>query len=149
MGRLDTSPPELFDKMADCGCAGMRFGVETFDLQVSKNIKKGLQSEKVVQTLEYITKNNKQLMIHLTMMKDLPGQTEAVHQRDMKILADLGYSTGNIFRSYQLAACAPFPGTELYETLVKEGKAESLRDFTAYDGSQETVMRKLQRGENG
>jgi radical SAM superfamily enzyme YgiQ (UPF0313 family) len=148
MGRVDTSPPELFDKMVDSGCVGMRFGVETFDPQVSLNIKKGLQSEQILQALKHITQKHPKLMIHLTMMKDLPGQTEVIHQRDMKILADLGYSVDNTHRNYQLAACAPFPGTELYDTLVKEGKLEALQDFAAYDGSQKTVMNKLQQGED-
>jgi len=144
MGRLDTSPPELFDKMVDCGCVGMRFGVETFDLQVSKNIKKGLQTGKIVQILEHITKKHPQLMIHLTMMKDLPGQTEAVHKRDMKILKELGYNANNMYRSYQLAACAPFPGTELHDALAKNGENKGLENFVAYDGSQKTVMSKRQ-----
>lgn len=145
MGRLDTSPPELFDKMVDSGCVGMRFGVETFDSQVLKNIKKGLQTEKIVQTLEHITRKHPDLMIHLTMMKDLPGQTDQIHEKDMKILHDLGYSTSNQFRNYQLAACAPFPGTELYNTLIRNGDILETDSFTGYDGGMETVMSKKQQ----
>jgi anaerobic magnesium-protoporphyrin IX monomethyl ester cyclase len=144
MGRLDTSPPDLFDKMVDSGCVGMRFGVETFDSQVLKNINKGLQTDKVVQMLEYITKRHPGLMIHLTMMKDLPGQTDQIHGRDMKILRDLGYSTSDLFRNYQLSACAPFPGTELYDTLIRKGDILETGNFAGYDGNLETVMSKKQ-----
>jgi anaerobic magnesium-protoporphyrin IX monomethyl ester cyclase len=147
MGRLDTSPPELFDKMVDCGCVGMRFGVETFDAHVAQNIKKGLQTDKIVQILNHISQKHPKLMIHLTMMKNLPGQTEEIHKRDMQILKDLGYSSNNNLRNYQLSSCAPFPGTELYNTLVKNDNKKELEKFNAYDGGQETVMKKMQ-GEN-
>lgn len=141
MGRLDCSPLWLYDKMGDSGCVGMRFGIETFDVHVLNNIKKGLQSEKIENILSYITKKHPQIMIHVTMMKDLPGQTEEIHKRDMKMLADLGYSTTNKKRSYQLAACAPFPGTEMYATLQRAGV--QLDDFRLYDGGKDTVMKNL------
>lgn len=138
MGRLDTSPKWLFDKMVDSGCIGMRFGVETFDSKVLKNIKKGLVRDSVLETLEYISKRHPQLMIHLTMMKNLPGQTEEIHQNDMKLLQNLGYSFSNQYRNYQLSSCVPFPGTELYRNL-KEMDI-NLDDWKKYDGFQQTIM---------
>lgn len=137
MGRLDTSPEWLFDKMVDSGCVGMRFGVETFDKQVSKNIKKGLKQENIYKTLHYVTTKHPKLQIHLTMMKNLPGQTEQIHQRDMEILKDLGYNEQNMLRHYQLATCAPFPGTELYNYLKAKG-IKNLGDYKRYDGSLDT-----------
>ena len=150
MGRLDCSPPWLYDKMVDSGCVGMRFGIETFDVQVLKNIKKGLESEELVETLTHITKKHPHLMIHVTMMKNLPGQTEDIHRNDMKILKDLGYSEhigynkDNICRSYQLASCVPFPGTEMYQQLIEEMGEDKLKDYKLYDGQQDTIMKKIQ-----
>ena len=137
MGRLDTSPEWLFDKMVDCGCVGMRFGVETFDKQVSKNIKKGLQRDNIYKTLAYITSRHPDLQIHLTMMKNLPGQTQEIHQRDLQILNDLGYDMNSPIRNYQMASVAPFPGTELYRQLKAQGLA-NLDDWKRYDGSLKT-----------
>ncbi|CAD6491536.1 MAG: Radical SAM superfamily protein [Candidatus Argoarchaeum ethanivorans] len=143
MGRLDCSPFWLYDKMVDSGCVGMRFGIETFDIQVLKNIKKGLESEELIETLAHITKKHPHLMIHLTMMKDLPGQTEEIHQKDMKILKDFGYGKDNIYRSYQLASCVPFPGTEMYRQLIEEIGEDKLKDHKLYDGGQDTIMKKI------
>ncbi len=144
MGRLDTSPEWLYDKMVDSGCVGMRFGIETFNLEILKNVKKGIERKDFRKMLEHITSTHPQLMIHLTMMKDMPGQTEEMHQEDMDILKDLGYSTMDKYRNYQLAVCAPFPGTEMHRELsVKFGK-EALSDYKLYDGGQETIMKKLQ-----
>lgn len=143
MGRLDCSPDWLYNKMVDCGCVGMRFGIETFDLRILKNIKKGLERTDFLKTLNYITIKHPQLMIHLTMMKDLPGQTDEIYQRDIKILQDLGYSKHNIMRSYQLAACVPFPGTEMYNRLAEEKGGEILSNYKLYDGGRDTIMSKL------
>ncbi len=145
MGRLDCSPDWLYDKMVDCGCVGMRFGIETFNLKVLENVNKGIERKDFLKTLEYITNKHPQLMIHLTMMKDLPQQTEEMHRRDMEILKKLGYSTNNAYRSYQLASCAPFPGTQLYNDLAEEMGEEFLADYSHYDGGQDTIMKAMNK----
>ncbi len=147
MGRLDCSPLWLYDKMVECGCVGMRFGIETFDVQVLKNIKKGLESEALVATLTHITAKHPKLMVHVAMMKDLPGQTDEVHEQDMKILHDLGYSAENMHRSYQLAACVPFPGTEIYKQLARNARDHELDNYQLYDGGKNTVMKTLKNME--
>jgi len=144
MGRLDCSPDWLYDKMVDSGCMGMRFGIETFNLEVLARVKKGIERTDFRKTLEYISKKYPKLMVHLTMMKDMPGQTEEIHQEDMKILQELGYGEkGNIYRNYQLSRCAPFPGTEMYKELIKKVGEDVLENYKEYDGGQETIMKKL------
>lgn len=143
MGRLDVSPEWLYDKMVDSGCVGMRFGIETFDHGVLKNVKKGIERKDFRAILEHITRKHPQLMIHLTMMKDMPGQTDEIHENDMKILKNLGYSVDNPRRSYQLSTCAPFPGTEMYNDLVKEHGKETMDEYSLYDGGKDTVMKKI------
>lgn len=143
MGRLDCSPDWLFDKMVESGCVGMRFGVESFNIDVLKTINKGLERIDFLRTLKYLSKKYPKLMIHLTMMKDIPGQTEEIHQNDLKILGELGYGHNNIFRSYQLSSCVPFPGTKMYNDLAKEKGEVALNDYSLYDGSQDTITKNL------
>jgi radical SAM superfamily enzyme YgiQ (UPF0313 family) len=132
MGRLDTSPHWLLDKMIDSGCAGMRFGLESFDEKVLKKIQKCLDPDKCIKTLQYLTNKHPDLMIHLMMMEDLPDQTTESHLRDMKILKELGFTQHHGHRSYQLSSCSPFPGTQLYE----EMKSSLSNNFTdkEFDG---------------
>ncbi len=139
MGRLDCSPDWLYDKMVDSGCVGMRFGIETFNHSVLKRIHKGIERVDFQRVLEYIVNKYPDLYIHLTMMKNLPGQTEEIHLNDLKILSNLGFHPDNVRRSYQLSSCAPFPGTKMYEEMITY-KGELLKDFSKYDGFQETVM---------
>lgn len=143
MGRLDCSPNWLFDKMVASGCVGMRFGVETFNLDVLKSIHKGIERIDFQSTLKYLATSYPDLMLHLTMMKNLPGQTEEIHQNDMKILKDLGFDNNDIKRSYQLSSCVPFPGTDLYYEL-KERNNGNLDNFIEYDGFLDTVMTRIE-----
>jgi radical SAM superfamily enzyme YgiQ (UPF0313 family) len=144
MGRLDCSPSWLYDKMIDCGCAGMRFGIETFDLDVLARVQKGLERTDFKDTLVYLTKKYPKLMLHLTMIKDLPGMTDEIHKNDMKVLYDLGYKlNGGPNRNFQLSHCSPFPGTALYEELKQDKTKEVLKDYRSYDASRETVIKKL------
>ncbi len=145
MGRLDTSPDWLFDKMVDSGCVGMRFGVETFNLDVLKKVNKGLERSDFLRTLKYLCNKYPKLMIHLTMMKDLPGQTDEIHEEDLKILDDLGFKPHpkNKYRNYQLASCTPFPGTKLYNIIREKGLENYLSKYNLYDGSKMTIMKYL------
>jgi radical SAM superfamily enzyme YgiQ (UPF0313 family) len=143
MGRLDCSSREMFDKMVDCGCVGMRLGVESFDHDVLKQIKKGIERVDFLKTLTYLAEKYPEVMLHVTMMRDMPGQSEEIHQRDMRIISDLGFSEHNTYRNYQLSRCAPFPGTEMYNDLMKSGYKQRLQNFAEYDGGQDTVMKDI------
>jgi anaerobic magnesium-protoporphyrin IX monomethyl ester cyclase len=144
MGRLDCSPDWLFDKMVESGCVGMRFGIETFNLEILKKINKGIERVDFKKTLEHLSDTYPQLNLHVTMMKDLPLQTEEIHYNDMEILHGLGFSTDNVHRSYQLSACAPFPGTKMYDDLVKE-KGKDFQNYSMYDGGQDTIMSEVNK----
>lgn len=141
MGRLDVSPDWLYDKMVESGCVGMRFGIETFNLDVLKNVKKGIERKDFRGTLEHISTKYPDLMIHITMMKDMPGMTEEMHREDMDIISKMGFRENSIKRSYQLSRCVPFPGTELYRQMKEKYGEEKLEDYKKYDGGVDTVMK--------
>lgn len=142
MGRLDCSPDWLFDKMVECGCIGMRFGVETFNIDVLKRINKGLERVDFKATIEHLTKKYPDILIRLTLMKNLPGQSDEIHQEDLRIIKELGFCDNNPKRTYQIASCVPFPGTKLYNDLVEKVGEEELTRYSLYDGKSETIMAK-------
>ena len=141
MGRLDVSPNWLYDKMIESGCVGMRFGIETFNIDVLKNIEKGIERRDFRKTLEYICLTYPEVMIHITMMSDMPGQTAEDTEIDLQIIKEMGFSVDNMLRSYQLSKCAPFPGTKLYEQMETKFDEATLKTYTLYDGGQDTIMK--------
>ena len=140
MGRIDISPDWLYEKMVDSGCVGMRFGIETFNLDVLARVKKGIERVDFRAALERIVKRFPQVMLHITMMCDMPGQTEEIHAEDMSIIHSMGFTETNMHRSYQLSHCSPFPGTALYDEMIAEKGHAAMDDFKKYDGGQKTLM---------
>src|SRR5574344_1041585 len=138
MGGSDCSRDWLYDNMVDCGCVGMRFGLETFNVDCLKRINKGLERSDFLGTLIHICNKYPDLWIHLTMMQDMPGQTEEIHKTDMKILQDLGFkiNCADIKRSFQLSTCVPFKGTKLYDEVKALIGEERFEKEAQYDGMQ-------------
>jgi hypothetical protein len=113
MARLDTSPLELFETMVDSGCAGMKFGIESFDADVLAFINKRLNRETALRVLTHLSAKYPTLKLHLTMMKDIPGQSQEIHENDLRMLRELGFMEDNPYRTFQLSSCRVFPGTEM------------------------------------
>lgn len=143
MGRLDCSPDWLFDKMVDCGCKAMRFGVETFNTDVLKRINKKLERIDIQATLEHLTSKYPNLDIQVCMMKNLPGQTDEMHKKDMEIIEKMGFLQNANHRWYQLSSCVPFPGTPLYNELVAKYGEEKMMHWELYDGTKDSVITTL------
>ncbi len=137
MGRIDTSSTEMYKKMVDSGCVGMRFGVETFNQELSNNVKKRLNVVTAQDNLKYIVSNFKNMEFHFTTMKNLPGEKNESWLKDQQILKELqsiGEKNNNTVH-WQISDCIPFPGTELWEEMVKMGYGERLNNFSLYDGT--------------
>jgi anaerobic magnesium-protoporphyrin IX monomethyl ester cyclase len=142
MGRLDCSPDWLIDKMVACGCVGMRFGLETFNKKVSKRVDKGLVDQNLYKKIKRLSDRYPKLMLRIFMMKDLPGQTNQMHQSDMKKLQGLGFKEfGDKYRQIQVSVCAPFPGTKLFEEIKDKVDSDKLDDYRLYDGHLNTIMK--------
>jgi radical SAM superfamily enzyme YgiQ (UPF0313 family) len=115
----------------------MRFGVETFNQELSNNVKKKLDTTKALKNLEFIVTKFKNMEFHLTTMKNLPGEVAGSWENDQMILKDLASlaAKNNNKVHWQISDCVPFPGTELWEELVAAGHEENLMDFSLYDGN--------------
>lgn len=145
MGRLDCSPLWLYDKMVECGCTGMRFGIETFDLDCLKKINKGIERVDFLNTLKHLINKYPQLWLHVTMMKDMPAQSEEIHNNDMQILEEMGFTYNCGKHSYQLSICSPYKGTVLYKELEDKLGKEYLELNNKVDGCRDTLMTTLNK----
>lgn len=146
MGRIDTSPVDIYDMMVDSGCVGMRFGVESFNQRLLDNSKKSLDAARSQATIAALLERFSGMEVHLTMMRNLPGQVAGDWERDHEKLLQLSEIAARRDNRlhWQVADCIAFPGTELWDEMVEMGKGELLRDFRLYDG-QHSNSEKLSR----
>lgn len=112
MGRADTLPLKTYKTLVECGCHGIRIGVETFSPKLSQRISKGEDPAKIIETLKYL--KTLPVDIHLTSMTNIPTETVEDRAYSDKIFAELGIQR-------QISQCVPFPGTPYYEELKSKG----------------------------
>lgn len=131
MGDLMFVREETLQAMADAGCIGMKFGVESANPEMLKQIGKPLDLDRV----HRLVARCKALGIrtHATYMIGLPGETEATAQTTFEFMLSL-----NTFTS-QIARAVPFPGTPLYEQAVQHGWLTT-QDLSQLDGMGQSVL---------
>ena len=122
---------ETLKKMKGAGCISIKFGVESADPVILKNIRKAFTPEDA----KRIVKDCKKLGIftHATYMFGLPGETEGTIRKTIDFFMKLKTDTA------QFSAATPYPGTDFYE-MCKESGWLITKDWTKYDGSECSVI---------
>jgi radical SAM superfamily enzyme YgiQ (UPF0313 family) len=116
---------DTLKKMNSAGCIALKFGVETSDIQILKNINKPFSSQDAKSVVEDCKKVG--IETHATFIFGLPGETSNTINKTMKFAFDLGTETA------QFSSVIPFPGTGLFETAKKNNWLVT-DDWSKYDG---------------
>lgn len=125
--RVHPTDLELFQLMKKAGCKRVGFGVESGNQAVLDGIKKH-------QTLDQVRaafRNAKQAGLQTMgfFMFGLPGETAETMNDTIELALELDPDMANFMIT------SPFPGTELYETVLKHGRLFSTdwSDFAIHD----------------
>ena len=123
---------ETMRSLADAGCVGLKFGVETSNPETVKAIHKNFMNiEKVKTFVQWCKKLN--IWSHATFIIGLPGD------RKEDILSTVEFAKKLDPDSVQFSIATPFPGTPFYEQAKQNGWLVS-DDFTQYDGGNYSVL---------
>ncbi|HEY1213809.1 MAG TPA: radical SAM protein, partial [Bryobacteraceae bacterium] len=108
-----TTDYDTLKAMRDAGCRLMIVGYESGDQQSLKNIKKGA----TIDMARRFTANCKKLglTIHGDFIVGLPGETRETIQKSISFAKELDVET------IQVSIAHPFPGTEFYDHVKKNG----------------------------
>lgn len=112
--RADALTPQLIKKMANAGVYKVAFGIESGDENILKKIKKSLNLEKVKTAVKLFKKEG--ISVSGFFMIGLPYETPQTMQKTIDFAKQLDVNFANF------ALVVPFPGTELYDIIKKEGK---------------------------
>jgi len=120
-------------QMAEAGCIGVAFGVETIDEGVLRGIGKPFVSKEKALRFTALLRD---LGIHSvgTFALGLPGQSATTIRQDIAFgLHELGAD------SVQFSIATPFPGTPFYRLCDAKGWLVT-KDWTRYDGARWSVV---------
>ena len=119
--------PELLDEMALSGCESLFIGFESLNENSIKNVQKGQNNIRNYEVLvEEIHKRG--IMINASFVFGLDDDDATTFQRT------LDWIIKNKIETVTSHILTPYPGTKVYEELVKEGRITSF-DFSKYNTS--------------
>ncbi len=120
----------LLKKMKKAGCHQLRLGLESANLQILKNIKKGITPDQVRNTAAMIKKAGMEIMLFTIF--GLPGETKETIAETIKFVnsMDVDYAT--------MGVAQPRPGTAFYDYLVQNNYLKT-RDWSQYEPTAKPV----------
>lgn len=121
----------LLELMKKAGCTGVKFGVESFSPEITKNAQKKVEYEK----LHELVRNCKKLGLftHASYMFGLPGETQETIELTIKKAFELKTTTS------QFSIATPLPGTDFYK-IAKENGWLITDDWSKYEGAGTAVI---------
>jgi len=130
MADLDGLEPDLLGMMAQAGCRGLKFGVESAADGVLKP--EGKQARPVRAAKTVAAARRRGIRTHATFCLGLPGESPE------SLAATLALAQGLSCDSIQCSICIPYPGTELRRRLRREKRLLS-EDQDRCDGSRSLI----------
>lgn len=111
--RVDTIDEELLRVMKESGCVRVKIGVESGSERILKEVKKRITKKQVRDCVSRIKKVGIDLTIYL--MIGFPTETEEEMQETLDFATELDPTY------YSLSILAPYPGTEIYDDVIRSG----------------------------
>ena len=131
MGDAINLNEEVISKMAENGCVGLKFGVESGSPRISKSIGKPVNLERVREVCRLCAKYG--IKSHATFSVGLLGDDRA------SIYESIDYAKGLDVDTIQVSICTPFPGTELFKRATELNLIRTT-EWEKYDGKVSEVM---------
>jgi radical SAM superfamily enzyme YgiQ (UPF0313 family) len=131
MGDAMAASEDMLHRMAETGCIGMKFGVESGDPEVLKGIGKPLDLDKVRKVARLCAKLG--IRSHATFTFGLLGETRQSLRKTLEFAKSLDVDT------LQFSITTPFPGTRYFEQVQSKGLLRST-EWQDYDGLGQCVV---------
>ena len=124
MSRINYAEKHTLDLMGKSGCHMICYGVESADPQILKNIRKGINLNKVKDVV--IMTRAAGIRTRLSFMFGNPGETIETMQKTLRFALDINPDL------VQFNITTPYPGTEMFRW-ADENNYLSTKDWSQYD----------------
>ncbi|MEW6443408.1 MAG: radical SAM protein [bacterium] len=131
MGDAVVPDAEMLDAMADAGCVGMKFGVESASPGILARLGKPVDLDRVREVASGCSRRG--IKTHATITFGLWDETRQSMEASLHFVQDLDVD------SVQFSVTSPFPGTRYFEEMQRLGRLKTL-DWERYDGARSAVV---------
>lgn len=132
-GRVNLMTEDLFKKMAEGGCILIGYGIESGSQRMLDSMKKNVKVEQAKKAIRLSLKYMKQT--DCSFILGLPGETRESIQETIDFCKDINLTPEVIFFA------TPYPGTELYEMALRDGKIKDEEEYLMGLGEQGEKVR--------
>ena len=130
--RADHLSEDLLKEMAQSGCRYIDIGIESFNQEILDAVRKDLKVEDSIRAIKLIKKYGIDAKINI-IFGATPLETKKTINHTRKMVKKLKVS------QVMYSACAPWPGTELYDIAKKQGWFVD-GDYRPSDGDRESII---------
>lgn len=123
--RADSCSKEAFRVMRECGCMGLKIGVESFSQTGLDYVNKGYKSQELIDRLSYLIEVLG-FKVFLSLMDNIPTETE----NDKSLTTQWRDYFVNKGATFQHPSCMALPGTKIYRDL--NIKSENWKEYGVY-----------------
>ncbi len=121
----------MVKEMAAAGCRAIKFGLETTDPAILRNIRKPVGPTQVKRAVQLSRQYG--ISTHVTFMLGLPGETKETMDNTIEFAFSLGTD------SVQFSIATPYPGTPFFKEAQEKGWL-NFADVDAFDGYATSVL---------
>ena len=124
--RVDRVDDELLRRMAETGCRGIQFGIESGAQEILDSVK-GIRKEDALAAVHSAVGAG--IAVSCSFMIPFPDDTEETLAQSAAFMGEVREAGGRLLISYT----TPFPGTMFYERAEELGLTILTRDWSLYD----------------
>jgi len=124
--RVDRVDAEMLGRMAETGCTGIQFGIESGAQEILDSVK-GIQKQDALEAVRSAVQAG--ISVSCSFMIPFPDDTEETLSQTAAFMSDIRDAGGKLLISYT----TPFPGTMFYERAEELGLTILTRDWSLYD----------------
>jgi len=124
--RVDRVDDAMLRRMAETGCTGIQFGIESGAQEILDSVK-GIRKEDALAAVTSAVDAG--ISVACSFMVPFPDDTEDTLAQSAAFMADVREAGGQLLISYT----TPFPGTMFYEQAEQLGLTILTRDWSLYD----------------
>ncbi len=118
--RADSITPEIVEVIKKAGCVCVGIGIESGSQRILDNMKKDIKVDQIKKALRILRKAK--LAHGGTMMFGMVGENKQTIRETIDFCKEMKHDTPFFWTT-------PYPGTELYNNLKKEGKIKDEKEF--------------------